>query len=121
MWKATAVAVLVLFFMEYVKPLGKPFNVYMTVLAFIATMLFTDILFWTKRVSVKRIVIFLMAVTVSTELVYNAKLIMTLDGGVEHFTQYAEDEMKLIGQLQQQDGGFYRINQTSTRDVDGNN
>ena len=120
MWKATAVAVLVLFFMEYVKPLGKPFNVYMTVLAFIATMLFTDILFWTKRVSVKRIVIFLMAVTVSTELVYNAKLIMTLDGGVEHFTQYAEDEMKLIGQLQQQDGGFYRINQTSTRDVDGN-
>ena len=40
-----------------------------------------------------------MAVTVSTELVYNAKLIMTLDGGVEHFTQYAEDEMKSIGQL----------------------
>ena len=120
MWKATAVAVLVLFFMEYVKPVGKPFNIYMTALAFIATMLFTDILFWTKRVSIKRIMMFLMAVTVSTELVYNAKLIMALDGGVEHFVKYAEAEMKLIGQLQQQDDSFYRINQTSTRDVDGN-
>lgn len=120
MWKATAVAVLVLFFMEYVKPLGKPFNIYMTALAFIATMLFADILFWTKRASVKRIMMFLMAVTVSTELVYNAKLIMALDGGVEHFVKYTEDEMKLISQLQQQDGRFYRVNQTSTRDVDGN-
>ena len=92
----------------------------MTALAFIATMLFTDILFWTKRVSIKRIMMFLMAVTVSTELVYNAKLIMALDGGVEHFVKYAEAEMKLIGQLQQQDDSFYRINQTSTRDVDGN-
>ena len=117
-WKAQAVASVVLFFMEFIKPLAKPFNLYMTITAFWFTVLFLDLYLSSKKKVLKMLLTFCLVVTVSTELVYNAKLIMGLDGAVEYFAKYTNEESGLVERLKARDDSFYRIHQTSTRSVD---
>lgn len=119
MWKGQAALFLILSFMEYVKPLAKPFNLYMTITAFWFTLLFLDVHISCRKKVLKWATTFCLVLTVSMELVYNGKLTLGLDGQVEHFRNYTREEERLVSQVKERDGGFYRMHETSTRSVDG--
>lgn len=118
MWKAAVAVVLILFFMEYVKPLAKPFNLYMTALAFLSTAFFLSVYISSKRKLVKMGLAACLLFTVSAELIYNGKLTAVVDEEIGHFVQYTNEESELINQVKAMDPDFYRIQQTSTRDTD---
>ena len=120
MWKAQAAAALVLFFIEYMKPLAKPINLYMTVTAFCFTILFLDVHISCKKKVLKWATMICLVATVSVELIYNGKEILLLDNEVEHFVKYTNEETELVRRITEQDDSFYRIHETSTRSVDDN-
>ena len=119
LWKAGAVAVLTLFFLEYIKPQTKLFYIYMTALAFLLLILFLQTCHFFRKKILKCTAAVLLLVTALTELTYNAYVILSLDSGVDSYRSYVSEESALLKQMQEQDAGFYRIHASRTRGMGG--
>ena len=100
------------------KTTGEAFNLYMTITAFWFTLLFLDVHISCRKKVLKWATTFCLVLTVSMELVYNGKLTLGLDNQVEHFRNYTREEERLVSQVKERDGGFYRMHETSTRSGD---
>lgn len=108
-----AVAVVLLVF-EYFKPVNEMVRVYFTIAAFAVSAIL--ILNEEKKICNKLLIIMVMG-----ELACNAKVMNNVVDHAESYQTYVNAEEKLIDEVREQNDGFYRINQTSTRNEESNN
>ena len=120
LWKAFIAAALSLFLLEYVKPVNSTLNVYLTIFAYGLIIIFLEIADRYDTGKLRYIMTAFLIITVSSELVYNAKLIVSMENSVLGYEQYVNEEILMHQKLSDFDPNFYRTNQTKTRNTDNN-